>query len=219
MTPFTSRPPHTNSLSLFLSLHFAILWISKGRIFKIASSVSKSKHIPHSITHSLTHSTSLIYTASPDAFLSNFSCSLYLFSEIETLSLSIQQRWTSTTFTKLLVAENTRYYCLWAFWSSEIGLFFWGLTWSLLFDVQTVYKGRKKKSIEYYAIKSVEKSQKNKLLHEVRLFDFNFSAVQLTACFLSRLMMYCFVHWLPSWLVNCGIGIIIFPADILIWSL
>ncbi|XP_024534759.1 LOW QUALITY PROTEIN: serine/threonine-protein kinase RUNKEL [Selaginella moellendorffii] len=32
----------------------------------------------------------------------------------------------------------------------------------------TVYKGRKKKSIEYYAIKSVEKSQKNKVLQEVR---------------------------------------------------
>ncbi|KAJ7536033.1 hypothetical protein O6H91_12G054500 [Diphasiastrum complanatum] len=33
---------------------------------------------------------------------------------------------------------------------------------------QTVYKGRKKKSIDYYAIKSVEKSQKNKVLQEVR---------------------------------------------------
>jgi serine/threonine-protein kinase ULK4 len=32
----------------------------------------------------------------------------------------------------------------------------------------TVYKGRKKKSIEYYAIKSVEKSQKTKVLQEVR---------------------------------------------------
>uniref|UniRef100_A0A7I4CYJ5 Protein kinase domain-containing protein n=1 Tax=Physcomitrium patens TaxID=3218 RepID=A0A7I4CYJ5_PHYPA len=31
-----------------------------------------------------------------------------------------------------------------------------------------VYKGRKKKSIEYYAIKSVEKSQKTKVLQEVR---------------------------------------------------
>jgi hypothetical protein len=34
--------------------------------------------------------------------------------------------------------------------------------------VQTVYKGRKKKSIEYYAIKSVEKSQKTKVLQEVK---------------------------------------------------
>lgn len=33
----------------------------------------------------------------------------------------------------------------------------------------TVYKGRKKKSIEYFAIKSVDKSQKNKLLQEVRI--------------------------------------------------
>jgi serine/threonine-protein kinase ULK4 len=31
-----------------------------------------------------------------------------------------------------------------------------------------VYKGRKKKSIEYYAIKSVEKSQKTKVLQEVK---------------------------------------------------
>lgn len=32
----------------------------------------------------------------------------------------------------------------------------------------TVYKGRKKKTIEYYAIKSVDKAQKNKVLQEVR---------------------------------------------------
>ena len=30
-----------------------------------------------------------------------------------------------------------------------------------------MYKGRKKKTIEYFAIKSVDKSQKNKLLQEV----------------------------------------------------
>jgi hypothetical protein len=30
-----------------------------------------------------------------------------------------------------------------------------------------VYKGRKKKTIEYYAIKSVDKSQKSKVLQEV----------------------------------------------------
>ncbi|XP_065863550.1 serine/threonine-protein kinase RUNKEL [Euphorbia lathyris] len=33
----------------------------------------------------------------------------------------------------------------------------------------TVYKGRKKKTIEYFAIKSVDKSQKNKVLQEVRI--------------------------------------------------
>eukprot|EP00257_Ricinus_communis_P015378 XP_015573273.1 serine/threonine-protein kinase RUNKEL [Ricinus communis] len=33
----------------------------------------------------------------------------------------------------------------------------------------TVYKGRKKKSIEYFAIKSVDKSQKSKVLQEVRI--------------------------------------------------
>ncbi|KAE8735000.1 1-deoxy-D-xylulose 5-phosphate synthase family protein [Hibiscus syriacus] len=33
----------------------------------------------------------------------------------------------------------------------------------------TVYKGRKKKTIEYFAIKSVEKSQRNKVLQEVRI--------------------------------------------------
>ncbi|XP_075086863.1 serine/threonine-protein kinase RUNKEL-like [Nicotiana tabacum] len=33
----------------------------------------------------------------------------------------------------------------------------------------TVYKGRKKKTIEYFAVKSVDKSQKNKVLHEVRI--------------------------------------------------
>ncbi|XP_020596014.1 serine/threonine-protein kinase RUNKEL [Phalaenopsis equestris] len=34
----------------------------------------------------------------------------------------------------------------------------------------TVYKGRMKKSIEYYAIKSVDKSQRSKILHEVKMF-------------------------------------------------
>ncbi|KAI5580813.1 hypothetical protein BDE02_08G178200 [Populus trichocarpa] len=33
----------------------------------------------------------------------------------------------------------------------------------------SVYKGRKKKTIEYFAIKSVDKSQKSKVLHEVRM--------------------------------------------------
>ncbi|XP_073011436.1 serine/threonine-protein kinase RUNKEL [Typha latifolia] len=33
----------------------------------------------------------------------------------------------------------------------------------------TVYKGRMKKTIEYYAIKSVEKSQRSKVLHEVKM--------------------------------------------------
>lgn len=33
----------------------------------------------------------------------------------------------------------------------------------------TVYKGRKKKTIEYFAVKSVDKSQKNKVLQEVRV--------------------------------------------------
>ncbi|PIN14375.1 Serine-threonine protein kinase FUSED [Handroanthus impetiginosus] len=33
----------------------------------------------------------------------------------------------------------------------------------------TVYKGRKKKTIEYYAIKSVDKSHRNKVLQEVRI--------------------------------------------------
>ncbi|KHG30617.1 Serine/threonine-protein kinase ULK4 [Gossypium arboreum] len=31
----------------------------------------------------------------------------------------------------------------------------------------TVYKGRKKKTIEYFAIKSVDKSQRHKVLQEV----------------------------------------------------
>jgi serine/threonine protein kinase len=33
----------------------------------------------------------------------------------------------------------------------------------------TVYKGRKKKTIEYFACKSVDKSRKNKVLQEVRI--------------------------------------------------
>uniref|UniRef100_M1CUK3 EMB3013 n=1 Tax=Solanum tuberosum TaxID=4113 RepID=M1CUK3_SOLTU len=33
----------------------------------------------------------------------------------------------------------------------------------------TVYKGRKKKTIEYFVILSVDKSQKNKVLHEVKI--------------------------------------------------
>ena len=32
----------------------------------------------------------------------------------------------------------------------------------------TVYKGRKKKTIQYYAVKSVDKSQKPRVLQEVR---------------------------------------------------
>nr|CAB3472713.1 unnamed protein product [Digitaria exilis] len=34
---------------------------------------------------------------------------------------------------------------------------------------QTVYKGRKKKTIEYFAVKSVDKSQRSKVLNEVRM--------------------------------------------------
>ena len=34
-----------------------------------------------------------------------------------------------------------------------------------------VYKGRKKKSIEYTAIKSMEKSRRKKLLNEVKIFS------------------------------------------------
>jgi len=33
-----------------------------------------------------------------------------------------------------------------------------------------VYKGRKKKSIEYVAVKSVERSRKKKLMDEVNIF-------------------------------------------------
>ncbi len=33
-----------------------------------------------------------------------------------------------------------------------------------------VYKGRKKKSIEYLAVKSLEKSRRKKLLNEVKMF-------------------------------------------------
>lgn len=33
-----------------------------------------------------------------------------------------------------------------------------------------VYKGRKKKTIEYVAVKSVERSRRKKLMNEVRLF-------------------------------------------------
>ena len=38
---------------------------------------------------------------------------------------------------------------------------------SILF-LQVVYKGRKKKSLQYYAVKSVEKVQKPRVLREVR---------------------------------------------------
>jgi serine/threonine-protein kinase ULK4 len=33
-----------------------------------------------------------------------------------------------------------------------------------------VYKGRKKKSIEYVAVKSVERGRRKKLMNEVRIF-------------------------------------------------
>ncbi|GJN06197.1 hypothetical protein PR202_ga23901 [Eleusine coracana subsp. coracana] len=36
---------------------------------------------------------------------------------------------------------------------------------------RTVYKGRKKKTIEYFAVKSVDKSQRSKVLNEVRLLN------------------------------------------------
>lgn len=35
--------------------------------------------------------------------------------------------------------------------------------------LQTVYKGRKKKTIEYFAIKSVDKSHRSKVLQEVSI--------------------------------------------------
>ena len=35
--------------------------------------------------------------------------------------------------------------------------------------MQVVYKGRKKKTIQYFAVKSVEKLQKPKVLQEVRI--------------------------------------------------
>jgi serine/threonine-protein kinase ULK4 len=34
-----------------------------------------------------------------------------------------------------------------------------------------VYKGRKKKTIEYVAIKSVERGRRKKLMNEVRIFN------------------------------------------------
>ena len=33
----------------------------------------------------------------------------------------------------------------------------------------TVYKGRRKKSIQYFAMKSVEKGQRNRVMHEVQV--------------------------------------------------
>jgi hypothetical protein len=44
--------------------------------------------------------------------------------------------------------------------SDCFGVFFW--VWR-----KTVYKGRKKKTIEYFAVKSVDKSQRSKVLNEV----------------------------------------------------
>lgn len=38
--------------------------------------------------------------------------------------------------------------------------------------MKTVYKGRKKKTIEYFAIKSVDKPQRNKILQEVSSYLF-----------------------------------------------
>jgi hypothetical protein len=47
----------------------------------------------------------------------------------------------------------------------------------------TVYKGRKKKTIQYHAIKSVDKSQKPRVLQEVRSKPVS-SGFNLSCCFL-----------------------------------
>ena len=64
------------------------------------------------------------------------------------------------------------YMCVWDITNGNV------LTLVLL-CLQTVYKGRKKKTIEYYAIKSVEKSQKTKVLQEVcwESFDMHFQVL------------------------------------------
>jgi hypothetical protein len=49
-----------------------------------------------------------------------------------------------------------------------ISLFFSGMLCDLVrWGSKTVYKGRKKKTIEYFAVKSVDKSQRSKVLNEV----------------------------------------------------
>lgn len=59
-----------------------------------------------------------------------------------------------------------------------------------------MYKGRKKKSIEYFAIKSVDKSQKNKLLQEVSShFIISGWLVFSVFAFLEV------VVWIPNWKV------------------
>lgn len=56
------------------------------------------------------------------------------------------------------------------------------LTLSVLMDLQTVYKGRKKKTIEYFAIKSVDKSQKSKVLQEVSNLIIHYMFCQVLFC-------------------------------------
>jgi hypothetical protein len=54
--------------------------------------------------------------------------------------------------------------CLFCVFSSLVRFVIW--CWWLC-GAKTVYKGRKKKTIEYFAVKSVDKSQRSKVLNEV----------------------------------------------------
>lgn len=73
-------------------------------------------------------------------------------------------------------------------------------------EVQTVYKGRKKKTIEYFAIKSVDKSQKSKVLQEVSrtlsVSSFSNLIRVLNSIFWSDLCLYLFksgLHFFWYW--------------------
>lgn len=71
-------------------------------------------------------------------------------------------------------------------------------------DLQTVHQGRKKRTIEYLAIKSVEKSQKSKILQEVS-HHFAWSAGWFVPCFCGQLQLARFQISSSSvrWLIGC----------------
>ncbi|KAG5580434.1 hypothetical protein H5410_051061 [Solanum commersonii] len=78
----------------------------------------------------------------------------------------------------------------------------------------TVYKGRKKKTIEYFAILSVDKSHKNKVLHELKDGKLPEDSIHDLACGLVRALLY--LHSKGIYLHSKGIYCDLKPSNIML---